>query len=64
MREVQNKVYDAPLEIEDEAVFECLVCYWIEQGIPKDHAEHAARKALERIWMNNGDGTWVLLPNI
>jgi hypothetical protein len=45
-------------------MFNCLVSYWTEHGIPRERAEIAARKAIERLRVNNGDETWCLLPNI
>ena len=58
-----KKAYNISLELE-EAIFDSLVRYWIQQGVPRDHAELAARKALERLRLQGDDGTWCLLPKI
>jgi hypothetical protein len=45
-----------------DAVYHCLVRYWINQGIPRSRAETAARKALVKLQTNTTTETWCLVP--
>ena len=57
--ELQGRI---SLELES-AIYESLVRYWVQQGIPKDKAERSARKAILKIYLNARKEKWCLLPD-
>jgi hypothetical protein len=46
----------------EEAVVDCLIGHWIEQGLTQAQAEASAHQTLERLRFDAGKGTWCMRP--
>jgi hypothetical protein len=61
---MSNEFQNRTLSELDRIVLDFLAGYWTAQGIPKDQAESAARKAIVQIYLNAHKEKWCLLPEI